>query len=529
MTYAVPSRARKSRALIERARPSRAERITPVEQFFFDADLYGRMSMESMGCSLDAVNGKYVEGIDGKWRGPFGADMPRLNGDTLSIAGEQYNAASCVKFDPQEGDESGFISQNGAGFGVEDKTESLAGTDFDTFKGNAYFVETITTATWGSVALPGGIGVIGDTVIAIVVLAPDGCKIKLNDGSTGGIDVPASSEWQLVKVEGLTPAQTWAKLSVGLNPSQKCWFILPHLLRQKFFESMIVGDNSAAPATFASEQGSADNGISAAKDDFPEIFAMLGGLVVDGNGNVRTPTGESVIDTSTILPSGTIAWGGTQIAGLTTGKLTVIEARVVGLASGETVYVRGGGNNDMSETITSNGPHVFTVQADADTNLKIFAPQGLTTDVTVDIVAKPVEAEGSMIVKWKPKFDYTDLPTSLILLTAGASSSANNSLLYLSYSSPGRIGSYNGSSYANSGVVQWSAGDEITIVLVWSPTTFRVYANGSSSTDAGGLGAFNLSDDRIVLKWSNEMSDEWESIEWRGYAMSQAEVEALNV
>lgn len=244
-----------------------------------DFDLRGcmidRVTGQEMDATLPSTNGKYVADASGKWRGPFGADMPRINGSSLSIAGGQTNLCECVKFNPQSGDTSPFILGNSPDFDIEDMTASLAGTDFEIFKGNAYHLSTINSGVWGRAVVPGSVAVIGDTTIVLVVLAPQGVQVGFNDGSPV-VDIPASNEWQLVKIEGVTSVETWAKVSIVLAlGGYECWFILPHLLRQKYFESMILGDNTAAPATFATEAGAADNGISVDLDDIPEVKAAL--------------------------------------------------------------------------------------------------------------------------------------------------------------------------------------------------------------------------------------------------------------
>ncbi len=498
-TIAKPSRAIPSRALIERARPSRAERERPTSLFYLDADLIDRVTHQSMDVSLLSENGKYVADSTGKWRGPFGADMPRLNGSSLTLAGEQYNTISCVKYDPDEADISAFSLGNSPAFDVEDMTDSLDGTDFEIFKGNAYHLSTKATGVWGNAKPNGPIGVTTESTIALVLLAPDGALISTTDGAVSQ-SISASNSWQLVLIEGFTPNATYAKLSIGVNPNSECWFILPHLLRQKRFESMILGNNTAAPATFATEAGSADNGISYDLDKNPALKATLGGLVyrtdADGQIIVETKTGAPVIDASRVLPAGTVAWGGTAIAGLTTGKLTFIEARVVGLAAGETLSIRGGNNSGMQKTISDNGPHAFTVQADADTNLKIFAPQGLTSDVTIDVVAKPVEAEGRIHWEGTMGFDRTDVDTSINLLSSDGDIW---SLLYLSPA--GYLRSMSGAVAATLSY-DYSAGDFLSIDIFYSYITgkFHIECNGQVGSEYDFTG-WNLSLDKIVEIW----------------------------
>lgn len=256
----------------------KARRLPPnvVGRFDLGGSIANLVTGYEMGCRLPAANGKYVYRF-GKWCGPIGANMPRLNGGGVSLAGKQTNLCECVKFNPQAGDEAALFLNNAPDIDIEDMTESLTGTDFDVFKGNAYHLSTINSGAWGSATFPGDVAIVEESTAVLVVLAPDGATFSMA-GTT--VAIPASTSWRLVKIEGVTPASIYNKPNVQLTDGgRECWFILPHLLRQKRFESFICGDNSAAPATFASEAGSADNGIYADLDIHTEIAKILGKLV----------------------------------------------------------------------------------------------------------------------------------------------------------------------------------------------------------------------------------------------------------
>ena len=481
-----------------------------VAEFHLGGSITDIVHGYAMAANLPAVNGKYVERF-GDWVG-FGANQPRINGTALVLSGGQTNVCACVKYDPQEGDTSIFSLGNSPDFDIEDMTESLAGSPFRLFAGNAYHLSTVSSGVWGQVTVPGSLGVVGDATIAVAVLAPHGVKVYTNDGSSN-IDIPASSEWQLVKIDNITTVQTWAKMVLRLEGSGECWFILPHLLNQKRFESLVLGDNTAAPASFPTEAGAADNGISYDFANNPELAAILGKLVVDGNGNVRTPTGdEQLADTpawtvaggwsesATNTLSGTVAaWSNASKAILTVGKAVIVEYRAI--VNSGSFRVQGG--NDVGPEISASGTYVAKVTPDSVALRCLALASGFEGEVIFESV-KPVEAEGH--IHWEGTFGFDKGDNSAIFAPIASTSSAPYDILYVNTS--GDFKTYDGLTVASVSTPNYLAGDHLEADVYYSYKTgkFRVDVTHNGTTYTGTEADFKgwpLTYDKIIQMWGD--------------------------
>lgn len=226
-----------------------------------------------MGCRLPAANGKYYEDSGDVWR-KVGANVLRAG----LLEGEGYNASDIVKINPQS--VAGMSASADGVLSFENMAEAL-GEKYAVFGPNMYKLDNLAGATESFVNVSEEFGSTGPRSMFAIVMGKGDIRAA-GGGVTGKVSFD-QDYFSMVKSEGFTPADTTSRMYVTAAAGEIVYFVVTQAEPGLRCTTPMVGDNTAAPATRASEAGSATNGIYADGAVFTEVWAMLQG----GEGAIR--------------------------------------------------------------------------------------------------------------------------------------------------------------------------------------------------------------------------------------------------
>lgn len=543
MTIATPSRAIPSRALVERARPSRAERREPAYIWRFGSDLIDRVShveatFGRIGPAWGERNGQLIQSPE---------DVPSYDEHGIRIRGEARTYAY------ETDHPGGYTSSNGtndvaAFLGVDSGEAGLVVVDPDKLWHARCLVQDLTLSLgepW-TFSIYFKAGTPGDVGKAIRILVQEGPQTV---GSVISDNIILTEKWtrhdvtlQVTDATNTTLALVVARGDdssgdiMADNVGHCCWMLNPGTEPEDFIHNTGV-NGSTATRTSEAADGSG-NGLSIPMPD--DMKAQMGELVyrtVDDQIIVETPVGDELIDDVAAWSMGT-GWSDDGVNAvsaasvdayinarkslLTVGKRYIVTANVV-VESGSIRFQ--GGTAAGSDEIITSGPVCVEIETN-DTAFKVIAQASGFTGQVTNISVKEVQPEFTLVLGFIPDYAYDELDSSKVLLTGKTSSVPSNALIFLSGANPGRAASHNGTDYAYSKPLSWSAGDLVIAILRCKNNAFNIDLGEGCLTAPEAAGKVDISAGALLAKFNNEMDDSFVFLEFHSRYISDAEKEA---
>lgn len=229
-----------------------ARRLPPgmIARFDFAGSVTDLVMGNPFSAVLPAVNGKYYD----RFGVPCiaGPDQPRLNGLGAVTEGESTNKCTCVKYNPQS--VAGLTQTAGAAvLSVVDDSAELIGSGFGLFAGNAYKLDNTSGGIDSVVTCSGITNNVNPHSLSVVVKG-------VGSLTTNSYVAPIAFNnptYERVENEGIIPTGGGNTLVVRTAAGEITYFILPQSEESLRCSSTIVGDNTAAPATRATDAASA--------------------------------------------------------------------------------------------------------------------------------------------------------------------------------------------------------------------------------------------------------------------------------
>lgn len=244
-----------------------------VGEFDLRGDVNDRVTGEPLDVDLSATNGKYVDRLGTYVK--YGADQARHTGTGVLLEGEGTNKCTCQKINPSATTNIGAPTNDGV-LSIVDDADELAAAGLSAFGPNVFKLENPSAIAFTTITVSGAAA---DTTVSLSLFArvsgANDVRLELNTGQ-GEIQF-SNTKYVRVVSEGIDPEGATKQLSITCEQSTDVYFILPQLEESKHVTSPIIGDNSAATATRATDAALADgNGYQYDFDNNPELKALLG-------------------------------------------------------------------------------------------------------------------------------------------------------------------------------------------------------------------------------------------------------------